>query len=114
MEWEVAVVSTGSRTYLVEAKLTPNLRVGACGEFRAHGGQPSLRRDRVRVRGAEDPPSPGNHVLHDGLGFEQVVACVEIKKTSRAQAVLIQTQVVAGAVWVVGEGRDQILAEPER
>ena len=76
-------MSTGSRTYLVEAKLTPNLRVGACGEFRAHVGQRGLRSDRVRVRGAEDPPSPGNHVLRDGLGFEQVVACVEIKKTSR-------------------------------
>ena len=58
---------------------------------------------RERMRGAEDPTSPLDNVLHDGLGFEQVVACV-IKMVSLAQ-VLIQTQVVAGALRVFREGQ---------
>ena len=29
---------------------------------------------RVRMRRAEDPTSPLDHVQHDGLGFEHVVA----------------------------------------
>ena len=67
----------GPRTYLaVEADLTPNLRAG---ELRARLGQRGLYAERVRMRGAEDPPSPLEHVLHDCLGFEQVIACVEIK-----------------------------------
>ena len=52
------------------------------GEFRARLGKAFLRAKRLRMRGAEDPPSPLDHVLHDGLGFEQVVACVEIRVTS--------------------------------
>ena len=35
---------------------------------------------RCFIRGAEDPSSPLDHVLHDGLGFEQVAACVEIQR----------------------------------
>ena len=67
-----------SRTCLaaVKAKLTPNLR--AC-EFCAHLRQHGLALARVRVRGTENPPPPLDYVLQDGLGFEQVVACVEIK-----------------------------------
>ena len=53
------------------------------------------------MRGAEDPPPPLDYVLHDGLGFEQVVACVEI--TSGRRAWLIQTQVVAGVLGVAHE-----------
>ena len=41
--------------------------------------QQALRAKRGRMRGAEDPPPPLRDVLHDGLGFQQVVACVEIK-----------------------------------
>ena len=51
----------------MEAELTPNLCVG---EFRAHAGQRVLHAKRVRMRGTKDPPSPLDHVLHDGLGFE--------------------------------------------
>ena len=69
---------TGLRTYLAATKadVTPSLRVG---EFRASVGQSALREARVRMRGTEDPTSPLDYVLHDGLNFEQVVACVEIK-----------------------------------
>ena len=45
---------------------------------RKYFGQELLRATRFRMRRAEDPPSPLDHVLHDGLGFEHVVACVEI------------------------------------
>ena len=45
----------------------------------ARAGQLALCDTRLRVRGTEDPPSPLNHVLHDGLGLEQVVTCVEMK-----------------------------------
>ena len=72
----------GPRTYLaVEADLTPNLRAG---ELRARLGQRGLYAERVRMRGAEDPPSPLDYALQDGFGFEQVIACVEngIKFTS--------------------------------
>ena len=60
---------TGPRTYLaaVEAELTPNLRAG---EFRAHTGKIVLCVKRLRMRGTEDPTSPLEHVLEDGLGFE--------------------------------------------
>ena len=57
-----------------------NLHVGEC---RAHVGQDALANARYRMRGAEDPSPPLDYVLHDGLGFEQVVACVEIKSASR-------------------------------
>ena len=60
----------------IEADVTPNLRAG---ELRARLGQRALCAKRVRMRGAEDPPPPLDYVLQDGLGFEQVVACVEIK-----------------------------------
>jgi len=63
----------------------------------AHSGQLALCVARARVRGTEDPPPPLDHVLHDGLGFKQVVACVEMKP-GRVDAVSIQTQVVAGAL----------------
>ena len=67
---------TGPRTYLAAAHdLRPNLRV--C-DFFAQLGRRNLRSARVRMRGAKDPPPPLDHVLHDALGFEQVVACVEI------------------------------------
>ena len=59
----------------IKAELT-NLRVG---EFRAHVGQYYLALARVRMRGSKNPSSPLDHVLHDGLGFQQVVACVEMK-----------------------------------
>ena len=42
-------------------------------------GQRELRAERLRMRGPEDPPPPPDRVLHIGLGFEQVVACGEIK-----------------------------------
>jgi len=57
-----------------------NLRAG---ERNAHVGQSLLYRERVWMRGAEDAPSPLDHVLQDGLGLEQVVACVGIKDGSR-------------------------------
>ena len=50
-----------------EAKLTSDLREG---EFRTHVGQRGLCPMRTRVRRAEDPPAPLDHVLHDGLGFQ--------------------------------------------
>ena len=53
--------------------LTLRLHVG---EFLAHGGQHGLGPARIWMRGTEDPPPSLDHVLHDGLGFEQVVACV--------------------------------------
>ena len=48
----------------------------------AHFGEILLCLARLRVSGAEDPQIPLNHVLHDSLGYEQVVACVEIKYVS--------------------------------
>ena len=46
------------------------------------------------MRRTQDPPSPLDHVLQDGLGFEQVVACVEIERVALTlPLVLIQTQV---------------------
>ena len=67
----------------------------------------ALRASRVRMRGAEDPPSPLDCVLHDGLGFEQVVACVRSKQvTARSEVGMIQTRVVAVALVVVHEGID--------
>ena len=73
---EVARSAAGPRTYLAAADdLTPNLR--AC-EYFAHLGQRGLAIARPRMRGTEDPPPPLDHVLEYTLGFEQVVACVEI------------------------------------
>ena len=64
-------------------------RIYACGEFRAHVGQHALVDKRLRMRGAEDLPSPLNHVLNDCLGFEQVVACDNPWiKTGRVEAAL--------------------------
>ena len=83
------------------------------GEFLEYVGQQPLCVTRVRMRGAKDPPSPLDQVLCDGLGFEQVVACDAIKNGSM-RGVLIQTQVVAGAVGIVPEGCSKILAEIER
>ena len=58
------------------------------------------------MRGAKDPPPPLDHVLHDALGFEQVVACVEISllASNRNLLVLVPTQVVTGALGVAHEG----------
>ena len=61
--------------------LTPNLRVG---EFFAQCGQHVLCVAGVRMRGTKNPASPLDHVLHYRLGFEQVVACVEIETGRRA------------------------------
>ena len=61
---------------MVEAELTPNLRVS---ELFAHTGQIALGVKRVRMRGAEDPPIPLGYVLQDVLGFTQVAACIGIK-----------------------------------
>ena len=44
------------------------------GEVSARHGQRGFRAARRRMLGAEDPTSPLDHVLHDGLDFEQVVA----------------------------------------
>ena len=63
------------------AELTPILRAG---EFSAHVGQYGFIIARVRMRGTEDPPPPLDHVLHDALGFEKVVACVEISLPASA------------------------------
>ena len=52
-----------------------NLRVG---EFRADMGHKALRLTRLGMRGTKDPPSPLDHILHDGLGSEQVAACDEM------------------------------------
>ena len=90
---------TGPRAYLaaVEAELTPNLQT------RERFGQDLLSENRVRMRGAEDPPSPFHHVLHYGHGFEQVVACVGIDDAAYSHT-MIQTQVVASASGVIHEG----------
>ena len=61
---------------VLQVELTPNLRAS---QVPPNDGQTSLRDTRVRMRGTKDSPSPLNHVLHDGLGPEQVVACVEMK-----------------------------------
>ena len=95
---------------LILPQSRPNLRMCAFSEFLARAGQPVLGVGRVRMRGAEDSPFPLDHVLHGGRGFEQVVACVEIKKGSRPPrqpglVVLVRTQVAAGALRVVLEGR---------
>ena len=47
---------------------------------------------RGRMPGTKDPPSPLDHALHDVIGFEHVVACVEIKNGAcrRRRSVLIQ------------------------
>ena len=58
-------------------EFTPNLQT------RERFGQDLFSENRVRMRGAEDPPSPLNNVLHEGLGFEQVVACVGIESCRR-------------------------------
>ena len=47
--------------------------------LRARAGQHALCATRFRMRVTEDPPSPLDHVLQDGLCFERVVACIEIK-----------------------------------
>ena len=57
--------------------------------------QPALCKARVRMRGAEDPPPSLDHVLQDGNGFEQVVACGEKRVASTEGS--IKTQVVTGA-----------------
>ena len=77
----------------------------SAGEFLARNGQRTLYLKRFRMRGAEDSPSPLDHVLHDGLGFDQVVACVEIETGRAAVASTIQTRVVADAIGIVGQGR---------
>ena len=59
-------------------------RIYTCGEFFVHFGQPYLGAKRIRMRGAEDPTPPLDYVLHDGFGFEQVVACVEINRIDAA------------------------------
>ena len=84
--------------YGIEADLTPSLRVG---EFCARAGQILLSGKRVRMRGAEDSPSPLDHVLHDGLGFEQVVACVERPVAAWICVVLNtgQSRVHSGLSW---------------
>ena len=56
------------------------------------------------MRGTEDPPPPLHHVLQDGLGFEQVVTCVEIKTFAHG-SVSIQTRVAASALGVGMERR---------
>ena len=68
----------------VETKIESLRRIYACGEFFAHLGQRGLGIARVRMRGAEDPPPPLDHVLQDALGFKQVVACVGIENGSSA------------------------------
>ena len=68
---------------LVRRRRGANLRLG---EFRAHIGQQVVAVLRVRIRGAEETASPRDHVLQDGLGFEQVVACVGIKNGRVAAA----------------------------
>ena len=104
---------TGPRTYLAAADdLTPNLR--AC-EFCAHLGIRVLYWARVRMRGTEDAPPPLEHVLHDCLGFEHVVACVVIKRFAPTRAAAsIQTRVVAGALGIVRAGQGTALTEHER
>ena len=64
-----------------------SLRIYACGEFRAHVSTRPLVSERVWMRGAEDPPPPFDHILHDGLGFEQILACVEIIRSTLRRSV---------------------------
>ena len=52
------------------------------------------------MRGAEDPPTPLDNVLHDGRGFKQVVACVI---ETRVDAAAISTRIVAGVLGVARE-----------
>ena len=76
-------------------------------------GQRVLCAKRGWMRGAEDTPSPLDHVLPDALDFEQIVACVERPSTPR-RSELIQTQVVAGVLGVVKEGISKVTVENER
>ena len=69
-----------------------------------HYGQNAFCGNRARMRGALDSPHP---ILHDCLGFKQVVACVMIPGRVRRAAhgsILIQAQVVAGASSVAQKG----------
>ena len=70
----MCLVNTNSSPDLVTER--PVLEVDEGCE---HLGQRGLAVARFRMRGAEDPPPPLDNVPHDGLGFEQVVACVGIK-----------------------------------
>ena len=54
------------------------------------------------MRRTEDLPPPLDHVLHDGLGFKHVVACVE-SKSDRVDAA-IRTLFVTRALGGVHEG----------
>ena len=76
---------TSPQAYLEAVRLTPNLLVHAPRESLPHVGQRALGANRFGMRGAEDPPPPLDHVLHDGLRLQQVVACVEIE-TGRVDA----------------------------
>ena len=79
----------------------------------AHEGQRALHLTRLRMRGAEDPPSPLDYVMQDSLGFEQVVACVDIKNGSSPPR-CIQTQVIAGALGIAAEDVAEIPSDHER
>ena len=51
-------------------------------EFGTHLGQEVFSAKRFRMREAENLSSPLHHAMYDGLGFEQIVACVETNKGS--------------------------------
>ena len=76
----------------VKATLTLNLRAS---EFCTHAGQRALGATCVGMRWTEDPLSPLDHVLRDGLGFKQVFAWVGKKRVALTPR--IQTQVATGA-----------------
>ena len=68
---------------LLSARAKRTLSLLRAGEFFADPSERGLTRAGGRMRGTEDPSPPLDHVLHDGLGFEHVVACVEIKTELR-------------------------------
>ena len=80
----------------MKAELTPNLLVR---DVFAYEGQHVLCVKRLRMRGAEDPTSPLDNVLHDDLGFEQVVACGEMKPVASMPRIVIQNAGRRGSAW---------------
>ena len=83
-----ALLAEGSARLLAAP---PNLRVHARGEFRAHVEQRFLYGKCGWMRTPKDPSSPLDQVLQDGLGFKQVVACVEVKM-SRVDAATFESR----------------------
>ena len=65
-QWPTEVPGIGRTGELLSLR---RIYAHALGEFRAYCEQFALGEGRVRMCGAEDPPSPLDHVLQYAVGF---------------------------------------------